>query len=324
MREDSSLEQIIKKGQYSMTSNSTPISKRKNKLSKLAQPSVLWLGFGDIAARCAPQLLKQDFSVTGVCRSDKFLPSGVRRIRANLDCATELESVLAEHFDYIVCSFTPSGRSEHDYQQAYYTRLEGVLAQLTPRPPSHLIYCSSTRVYTQNRGEWLDENSPCFPSVGPAQILLNTEKLLLNRGFSSTVVRFSGIYGPNRFHLLRQVLAGKGGDRAYTNRIHVEDCAGLIAHLVRRHVDGIELPNCLVASDDEPVQAHVLRMWLAEQMHCAESLNLVEGEGKPRAMAGKRFRNKVVAQLAYVFRYANYRIGFPPIISAFLAQEKNN
>jgi nucleoside-diphosphate-sugar epimerase len=161
-------------------------------------------------------------------------------------------------------------------------------------------------VYHQQDGQWVDEQSDCSPSRETAQVLLETEKALLESGIKVTCLRFSGIYGGGRKHLVKQVLSGNGGGSQWTNRIHSEDCALVIAFLIARASKELSIPNILNATDDCPVPAREVRSWIAKRLGVsASTLRFEDSEAK-----NKRCRNTLLKSLGYRFKYPSFREGF--------------
>ena len=108
---------------------------------------------------------------------------------------------------------------------------KNLLAALRPRT---FLYTSSTSVYAQTDGEWVDETSAAEPRHETGRILRETEDLV--RQENGLVARLAGIYGPGRSALLRKFLSGEarieeGGER-YLNQAHRDDIAAALFHLV--------------------------------------------------------------------------------------------
>jgi nucleoside-diphosphate-sugar epimerase len=171
---------------------------------------------------------------------------------------------------------------------------------------------SSTSVYEQQNGEWVDESSPAEPRHFTGRRLVEAERLLSTSAVPSTVVRFGGIYGPGRTRLIGRLLAGQATypveENRYTNRIHRDDCAGALAHLM-----SLTSPEALyLGIDDEPVTRRELLHWLAENL----------GSPPPRAQprdhrsrrGNKRCRNDRLRASGYRFRYPNFRAGYRPLL----------
>ena len=139
----------------------------------------------------------------------------------------------------------------------------------TGQRPRRLLFTSSTSVYGQQEGEWVDENSPAEADGFSGRCIRAGEELLWDSPWPSVAVRFGGIYGPGRTRLIDSVREGTAtrpaGPPVYTNRIHRDDCARALQHL-------LELPEAerlYVAVDDDPAPLDEVLGWLARQLGIA-------------------------------------------------------
>ena len=142
--------------------------------------------------------------------------------------------------------------------------LRNLLAALRQQgqSPRRIIFLSSTAVYGQTRGEWVDESSATEPDHFSGRRLLEAEALLRESGVPAIVLRLGGIYGPRRTRLIDEVRQGRAatsrnGPR-YTNRIHRDDCVGALDHLIEL----AEPADCYLGVDCEP--ADWLRFTVSE------------------------------------------------------------
>lgn len=117
-------------------------------------------------------------------------------------------------------------------REVYVNGLRHVLDALRGKCP-RLIYISSSSVYGQDDGDFVDADSICQPASESGQICLDAEHLIEERAdqfnAGACVVRLTGIYGPNRL-LTRvdQLQSGvplPGRADAWLNLIHVDDAA---------------------------------------------------------------------------------------------------
>lgn len=268
---------------------------------------VLFVGYGDIAQRVAKRLTQQGFGVTGIARSDKKADPGVTIWRGAVRDQAILKKITTECFSAAIITLTPDDRTESGYRDAYLANTKALVDawQESNVIPDLVIFVSSTAVYGQDKGEWVDELSPTEPENFRGQIMLEAERAVLALGNRACIVRFSGIYGPGRDFLLRQVKDGKGGDQAYTNRINSEDCAGVISHLVNSTIQGNPRENIYLASDSLPASSKEVRQWLAEQL----GVDLVNSAVESRSL-GKQCANKRLLASGYVFLYPSYKEGY--------------
>lgn len=281
---------------------------------------ILWLGFGDIAERAVPNLLASGFEITALSRSPRRVPEGIQFHQGLADDEDMLSELLAKRPQFVVLTLTPADRSDAAYRRSYLAAAQA-LARCLQRAsvqPDAVLFVSSTGVYHQNDGQWVDEESVTEPTRDSAKVLLAAEHAIGELSGPSCCLRFSGIYGPGRYRLLQRVLAGYGGGDNYTNRIHVEDCAHIIAFLIELAARGGALPRCLVASDDRPASAREVRAWLAQQLQ----LPSTHLQAEDTAESHRRCRNQQLKALGYRLRYPSYREGFIELVRQFRSQQQ--
>ncbi|MEO2092124.1 MAG: sugar nucleotide-binding protein, partial [Gemmataceae bacterium] len=91
---------------------------------------------------------------------------------------------------------------------------------------SRLLYISSTSVYGQTDGAWIDETSPTEPLEESGRVILEAEQTLRQFRPDAVVLRFAGIYGPGRVLRKASLLKGEpvpGDPDRFINLIHVDD-----------------------------------------------------------------------------------------------------
>jgi nucleoside-diphosphate-sugar epimerase len=178
---------------------------------------ILIAGAGDLGQRVALTLRGLGHTVCAVRRTPQpqCIAADVRDKRAI--------APLVHACDAIVFCATPDQRSEQAYQALY---LDGISAVLAARISQHVVFCSSTAVYHENNGGWVDETTPCAPEAFNGRVLLAAEALLAQ---GDVALRLSGLYGPNRDFARRQALSDAPGlANHWTNRVHVADAAAAV------------------------------------------------------------------------------------------------
>lgn len=136
--------------------------------------------------------------------------------------------------------------------------VEGLrLALKNIAPESRVVYVSTTGVFHQADGGWVDENSPAKPARGGGESHLRAEELLarVRRGWGNragVVLRMAGLYGPGRVPRAESIRRGEvlAADPAgYLNLIHIDDAAACVMAAWE-----CESPESLyVISDGNPV-----------------------------------------------------------------------
>lgn len=303
----------------------------------MASKKHLFVGFGDIARRCADLLSAKGDTTVGIARTVKPTNISTTLWQGAVSDPHILALVGEQTFDSVVITLTPGGRTRDAYRAAYYDSVKALVnlwESGEAKPPKHVFFVSSTSVYGQSRNEWVDESSPTTPVSETAKVLGDTERLLLDSAVSTTVIRFSGIYGKGRNYLLKQVANGIAGDDKSTNRIHIDDCSGSICYLIEQLSEGRSIAPVYLLSDSEPVSSRDIRQWLTKKMRLASGEEMAvndfstEPEIKENGLAvkemplGKRCSNKKIIALGYQFLYPSYREGYLESIDDYLRNKK--
>ena len=274
---------------------------------------ILIAGCGDVGTQLGTELNRMGHSITGLRRNIKPLPASIQGFSGDLSAPETLQALKdLPAFDIVVYCATANEYSEAGYKAAYVEGLNHLVAAL-PEAPKHLFFTSSTSVYHQNDGGWVDELSPTEPTSYSGQVMLQAEANVLAQPFAATVVRFSGIYGPGRFHLLKQIKAGKGAPETptlFSNRIHRDDCAGALCHLITMVANEQPIAPLYVASDDTPSTMYEVSQWLAE----ASGVTLSDFSLSRRA-GSKRCNNMRLKATGFQFKYPSYQAGYKALLS---------
>jgi nucleoside-diphosphate-sugar epimerase len=276
---------------------------------------VLIAGCGYVGCALGERLVAASDTVWGLRRRPLSLPAGVVPIEADLAVARTLRDLPAD-LDFVVYAASPSGRDDAHYRTAYVEGLSRLLEALerSRQNPRRIFFLSSTAVYEQSKGEWVDEASETTPRHFSGRRLLEAEALLRAAPFAATVLRLGGIYGPGRTRLVEQVRKGQATYRRgppYTNRIHRDDCARAIAHLM---ACGASQPVFLVV-DSDPAEEAVVMRWLAGALGAPEPRQAREDPEEGRgARTNKRCRNDLLLGTGYPLLYPSFREGYAAVI----------
>ncbi len=282
---------------------------------KQATPEkLLIIGCGDIGQRLAQQLDSTLYQVTGLRRHPPANLPHLQYQACDATQAGQLEKLFSsENYDVIVITMTPSERSDLGYEQAYVHTCQHLVAALKQyqRQPRLIIFVSSTAVYAQNDGSWVDEQSPTQPDSFSGRRLLEAEQMIQHSEFAHCIVRFSGIYGPGRNRLIEQVKQRRASASPhYTNRIHADDCAGVLAHLIElQHRQ--PLADIYLATDSSPTPMLEVVSWIAEQLKVKDFL----AADATNERGNKRISNQRLIGTGYQFRYPEFRTGYIKLIN---------
>jgi len=281
----------------------------------MSAPSVLIAGCGDVGGRLASQLLGQGWQVQGLRRSISRLPEGVRGVAGDLFDAQRPATWPTGSLDYVVYCAAATDHDEAGYRAAYVDGLRHVLSWLkeSGQQPRRLLFVSSSSVYVQQHGEWVDETSATEAESYSGRLMLEAEQLALDSGIAASRVRLTGIYGPGREWLLTQVRRGYQvavEPPLYGNRIHADDAAGLLAFLLEADRAGKVLEDCYIGVDDAPAPLAEVVGWLRDYLGVTDW----DAEASVRRTGSKRCSNARARALGWVPRYPSYREGYAAIL----------
>ena len=208
--------------------------------------------------------------------------------------------------------------------------LDHLLPELRHQPLDWLGYLSTTGVYGDTGGAWVDETSPTTPSLDRSRARLACEQRWLNSGLPAMSFRLPAIYGPGRcpFQQLAQGTARLVHKRGQVFcRIHVDDIVGALLHGLS--LPPAQRPPLLNVSDDCPCPSSETLGYAAHLLSCKlpplQRFEAIAGSMSPMALSfwadNRRVSNHLLCrQLGYQLRHPSYREGFAASLSEEQAQ----
>jgi len=277
---------------------------------------VLVAGCGYVGCALAARLVADAHEVWGLRRRPAGMPAGVQPISADLSAPRSLKEPLPD-LDFAFYLVSPGGSDDPFYRTACVDGLRGLLQALDrqSRRLRRLFFASSTSVYAQRDGEWVDEGSRTSGSRPTTRRLLEGEALAQQAPIPVTRVRFAGIYGPRRTRLVDRVRSGNAVYRKsppqWTNRIHRDDAAGALRHLM-----GLAAPESLyLGVDCEPATEQGVLEWLSGALGAPPPRPGPAGDAAGRGgESNKRCRNRRLLDSGYRFLYPSYREGYQAVL----------
>lgn len=300
------------------------------------------IGCGYVGLELARDLAERGHEVTGIRRSTAGLDAveavvgddngdgdGTGTVEAVRADATDPASLSAlPDADTVVFAASSGGRGAAAARAVYVEGLRNVVEEYGDRavPPERLVYTSSTGVYGDHDGDWVDEGTPIEPTTEKTRVLAAAERVALEGasdvGIDGTVARFAGLYGPDRYRLERYlegpVTAG------FLNMVHRDDAAGAIRYLLEADLARGEP---VVVVDDEPVDKHAFADWLADECGVdrpekrSKAERIAAGDlsaaAERRIRTSKRCSNDRLRSLGYEFAYPTFREGYRDAIDGF-------
>lgn len=279
---------------------------------------VLIAGCGYVGSALAERLVGDGHRVWGLRRESGRLPPGVEPVIADLT-TPGLKTRLPGGIEQAVFAAATGGGPEEAYERLFVDGLSRLIDALCDdrHRVRRLLLVSSTGVYGQRAGEWVDERSETLPGLASGRALLRAEGRAGAAPWSSSSVRFGGIYGPGRIRLIRSVRDRAGSLHVpsaprYLNQIHRDDCVGVLRHL-------LALPGpapVYLGCDDEPAPRLEVLGWIARRLGLPRPA-VVDTTADPYAgevRGNKRCRNALLRSSGYRFRYPTYREGYEAVI----------
>lgn len=269
--------------------------------------NILIVGAGYLGSAAARHFKEKKQRVYAVTRSPAkaaaFEAEGILPVVADLQKPETLKKIPAAHF--IVIAVAPDQSTEEEYRRIYLDGIRNFLESRARYPrPYLMVLVSSTSVWKDSAGAWVDETVPADSDSEKGTILRASEELILKSGYPAVILRLSGIYGPgrNRLEVFRSGRWPASGESdSYMNMIHVEDAAGLFPVLFKKSREG----EIYIGTDDEPVLRSVFCRWLSEKTGVTPApVQAITSPG------GKRLKNQRLKDLGFQFHYPTFREGY--------------
>ena len=270
---------------------------------------LLIVGQGDIGLPVTNKLAKDDLNVTGLARGARqqyALDDKAAFMQAD---AVTLSAKQLQDFTHIAIIVTPDEYSASGYQNSYlainqhFAKLASQLTKL-----ERIVFISSTGVYGQDDGEWIDADTiPLMPERDASKVILQAEQALQNGfGDKAIVIRPSGIYGRERLMRVRKVKEQQKEPIAaahWSNRIMDRDLVNIIANVLI-----CDAPKPIyLATDYAPVTTFELTTWLSEAL--GETPPIIDST--KTVATGKRLHSNI--PLAWL-DYPDWQVGYRDIL----------
>jgi nucleoside-diphosphate-sugar epimerase len=207
-------------------------------------------------------------------------------------------------FDVIVHCASSGGGGVPAYRDVY---LEGARNMNRHQRAARRLLVSSTSVYGQADGAWVDENSPVTPAAETSQVLVEAERESVEAGAIS--VRAAGIYGPGRAALFEKFRRGEavleGDGTRWINQVHRDDLVAALIHLLDHGAPG-EIYN---AADNEPVMLRDYYRWCAEKLEMPMPPSGSLNPNRKRGLTNKRVSNQKLRATGWTPAFPTFREG---------------
>ncbi len=271
--------------------------------------SVLIVGCGYLGLRAAKLWLAAGQQVHALTRgrADALRAEGIIPVVGDV---THPESLKLPHTDTVLYAVGMDRSSGRTMQEVYVQGLRNVIEALgvaSRQTATRFLYVSSTGVYGQTDGSWIDETSPTIPLEESGRVVLEAEAALKELRPDAVVLRFTGLYGSGRVLRRAALLADEpvpGSGEKFVNLIHADDGARAVLAAEARGTPG---ETYLIADDAPPTRRELFTL-TAELIGAALPV-FVGGGG---VEANRRVRNtKAKERLGWVPQYPTIREGLP-------------
>ena len=268
--------------------------------ARVSQPLVIVvLGCGYVGAEFARLAKRAGHDVIGIVRSEAsrghLRAEGLKAEAFNI--FTDDWAVLPSRVDAVVYAASTGGGGPEAYALAYDIGVRRSLAWAQSVGAANFIFTSSTGVYRQDDGGVVDEISEVGGAPTADAILAGEQAVLMSAIERTRVLRFGGLYGPGRHHLVDQLRRGENviGGRVdhFINYLHRDDAASSILTAITGGPLGARVYN---VGDGRPVTKAELAKWIAKRLGQAEPIFDATAPAGPRVAKGGRTQpNRIVA-----------------------------
>ena len=276
-------------------------------------PRCLIIGCGYLGEAMVGSLLARGYEVMattrgGASRTERLASLGATpvlfdtRVPGNLPASDAVISAMAVD--------RTSGQTMRD------VHVDGLRAAINAIPDKSVawFHVSSTSVYGQEHGEWVNEESPCEPTDASGHTVLEAEQTLKSLIPHATILRFAGIYGPQRLMRTAALMAGeplKGDPERWLNLIHRDDGAEVVAALVAGNQQG----QLLNVSDNQPIHRGDFYVEMARLLGAPTPRWIPRNPGEPWGPHERNNRridsSRMLALTGSLLSYRDYRSGLP-------------
>ncbi len=270
----------------------------------------LILGCGYLGSRVARAWLDRCHRVAALTRgrNDSIAKAGIEPIRGDvLDPASLRSLPEASTVFYAIGFDRTAGKS---MREVYVNGLRNALRAIRCTGP--FLFVSSTSVYGQTDGKWVNEDSQTEPIEESGKVVLDAERTLQEFRPDAIVLRFAGIYGPDRILRRQALLNGEplvGDAEKWLNLIHVDDGVQAVLAAERNGKPG----ETYLVADGEPVRRRDFYTLAAEVVGAPTAR--FENAPQPIREANRRVSNeKARRQLGFAPRHPSYRTGLSACI----------
>ena len=274
---------------------------------------VLIIGCGQLGFSIVNNADPDVFKLYGFSRSLRKSPASIEMHQVDILKTEAIDAIKLINPEIIIYAVSADTQSIESYQDHYVVGLKKTYeAILELNHFKHLFFVSSTRVYGQKTTKILSELDIAEPSDYGGEALMEAETVARQLKDKATILRLSGIYGPNRKRMIQLAQSNPGNWPAtnnWSNRIHEEDAARFIVFLMKRIMMNESIEPLYLVTDGVPTKQYDVLTWIRNRLQLTtDTIEL------PILESGKQLQSVLLNQTGFVLKYPDFTYGYEAII----------
>jgi len=274
---------------------------------------ILIVGCGQLGFSIVKNTDPDIFKLYGFSRSLRKSPPSIEMHQVDILKAEAIDAIKLINPEIIIYAVSADTQSIESYQDHYVVGLKKTYEAILKLDHfKHLFFVSSTRVYGQKTTKILSELDIAEPSDYGGEALMEAETVARQLKDKATILRLSGIYGPNRKRMIQLAQSNPGNWPAtnnWSNRIHEEDAARFIVFLMKRIMMNESIEPLYLVTDGVPTKQYDVLTWIRNRLQLTtDTIEL------PILESGKQLQSVLLNQTGFVLKYPDFTYGYEAII----------
>ena len=274
---------------------------------------VLIVGCGQLGFSIVKNADSDVFKLYGFSRSLRKSPASIEMHQVDILKTEAIDAIKLVNPEIIIYAVSADTQSIESYQDHYVLGLKKTYEAILELDHfKHLFFVSSTRVYGQKTTKILSELDIAEPSDYGGEALMEAETVARQLKDKATILRLSGIYGPNRKRMIQLAQSNPGNWPAtnnWSNRIHEEDAARFIVFLMKRIMMQESIEPIYLVTDGVPTKQYDVLTWIRNRLQLTtDTIEL------PILESGKQLQSVLLNQTGFVLKYPDFTYGYEAMI----------
>jgi nucleoside-diphosphate-sugar epimerase len=274
---------------------------------------ILIVGCGQLGFSIVKNADPDIFKLYGFSRSLRKSPPSIEMHQVDILKAEAIDAIKLINPEIIIYAVSADTQSIESYQEHYVAGLKNTYEAILELDHfKHLFFVSSTRVYGQKTTKILSELDIAEPSDYGGEALLEAETVARQLKDKATILRLSGIYGPNRKRMIQLAQSNPGNwpsTNNWSNRIHEEDAARFIVFLMKRIMMKESIEPLYLVTDGVPTKQYDVLTWIRNRLQLTTDTIEV-----PILESGKQLQSVLLNQSGFELKYPDFTYGYEAII----------